>query len=106
MNRAAASRGPTAKSYLAGYLLAMLLTTIPFALVAVGGVSAAVTLGIVFVAAIAQVLVHLRCFLHLGFSRANGWHLISLVFTAIIVMIVAAGTLWIMYNLRTNMMPR
>lgn len=105
MNQSSASSRPTAKSYVTGYLLAILLTAIPFALVAAGGLSDSVTLGIIAVAAVVQLVVHLRYFLHLTFSRGHEWLLISLLFTGIVIVIVAGGTVWIMSNLDGNMMP-
>lgn len=105
MNKVAEFPVFTAKSYLAGYLLAMLLTAIPFALVAAGRLAQPVTLTIIAVFAILQILVHLRYFLHLKLSRGSEWQLIALVFTGIIMLIAAAGTIWIMSNLTANMTP-
>jgi len=54
--------------------------------------------------AVVQILVHTICFLHLNTRAEGGWTLMAYAFTAVIVLIVIAGSLWIMYHLNTNMM--
>ena len=54
--------------YLIGAGLSALLTILAFAAVALG-LSRGVALGIIGVSAVAQVIVQLRCFLHIDFSR-------------------------------------
>jgi cytochrome o ubiquinol oxidase operon protein cyoD len=60
---------------------------------------------VIVLAAIAQILVHTVCFLHVNTSSEGGWTLMAYVFTAVIVLIVISGSLWIMYHLNANMMP-
>ena len=55
--------------------------------------------------AVVQVIVHTVCFLHVNPRAEGGWTLMAYIFTAVIVLIVIAGSLWIMYHLNTNMMP-
>jgi len=55
--------------------------------------------------AVVQILVHTVCFLHVNTQAQGGWTLIAYVFTAVIVLITIAGSLWIMYHLNSNMMP-
>ncbi|MFO1417911.1 MAG: cytochrome o ubiquinol oxidase subunit IV [Methylotetracoccus sp.] len=90
--------------YLTGFVLAVVLTVIPFGVVAAKALPAAAMHGLIVTCAIAQVLVHLRYFLHLGFSRGNAWLMISLVFTFVIGALMVGGTLWIMYDLNAEMM--
>jgi cytochrome o ubiquinol oxidase operon protein cyoD len=52
-----------------------------------------------------QVLVHLVYFLHLDSKSEGGWNMVAIVFSAIIILIVVVGSLWIMWNLNYNMMP-
>ena len=59
----------TIKPYLVGVVLALVLTAIPFGLVAARTLSPIQIFVVISAAAIAQVLVHLRCFLHLDFNR-------------------------------------
>ncbi|MBM3929066.1 MAG: cytochrome o ubiquinol oxidase subunit IV, partial [Sphingomonadales bacterium] len=63
------------------------------------------TVAVVVAAAIAQILVHTVYFLHVNTTSEGGWTLMSYAFAAVIVLIVIAGSLWIMYHLNTNMMP-
>jgi len=97
------SRG-SLKSYLTGFVLALILTAIPFALVMSGGWSPAVTLIGIFSAAVVQILVHLHYFLHLDTSSASRWNVLALMFTLLILTLFVGGTLWIMHNLNYRMM--
>ncbi|MGA7875275.1 MAG: cytochrome o ubiquinol oxidase subunit IV [Desulfoferrobacter sp.] len=99
---AGASTG-SLKSYLTGFILAIVLTLIPFALVMGGVVSPAATLAGIFSAAIVQILVHLHYFLHLDTSSAARWNLMAALFTLLILALFVGGTLWIMYNLQFRM---
>jgi cytochrome o ubiquinol oxidase operon protein cyoD len=54
--------------------------------------------------AVAQILVHMICFLHMSAKSENGWTLMALLFTIVIVGITLSGSLWVMYHLNTNMM--
>jgi len=60
---------------------------------------------IVVAFAAVQIVVHTIFFLHVNTRAEGGWTLMAYVFTAVIVLIVLAGSLWIMYHLNTNMMP-
>lgn len=96
----------TRRGYLIGFLLSVVLTAVPFWLVMTGVLQNAQTTAIVIVAfAVVQILVHTICFLHVNTRAEGGWTLMAYVFTAVIVLIVIAGSLWIMYHLNTNMMP-
>ena len=59
----------------------------------------------VFGLGILQALLQLVFFMHLGLEDRPYWHLILFLFTATIVIIVIAGTIWIMSNLAYNLMP-
>ena len=63
-----------------------------------------VPLGLV-VLAIAQMGVHLVFFLHITSGPDNTNNVLALAFGVLIVIIVAAGSLWIMFNLNDNMVP-
>lgn len=94
------------RSYLLGFALSAVLTAIPFWLVMARPIeSLAVTSVLIIAFAVAQILVHTVCFLHVNTQNEGGWTLIAYVFTAVILFITIAGSLWIMYHLNTNMMP-
>ena len=95
----------TKRSYLVGFLLSVVLTAIPFWLVMAGTLSPTATAVIVIAMAVVQILVHTVCFLHVNTRAEGGWTLIAYAFTAVLLVIMIAGSVWIMYHLNTNMMP-
>ena len=97
------SRG-SLRTYLTGFVLSLILTAIPFALVMSGTWSPAVTLAGIFSAGLVQILVHLHYFLHLDTSSAVRWNVLAIIFTLLIMFIFVGGTLWIMSNLNYRMM--
>ncbi len=97
------SRG-SLQSYLTGFVLALILTAIPFALVMSGALPFSATLAGIFVAGIVQILVHLHYFLHLDTSSAAGWNMLAMLFTLAIMVLFVGGSIWIMFNLYYRMM--
>lgn len=95
----------TLKGYLTGFVLAAILTVIPFWLV-MGDVftSDAVTTVVVLAFAAVQIFVHMVYFLHMNSKSEGGWNLMAMLFTLIIVVVTLAGALWVMYNMNANMM--
>lgn len=94
------------KGYVVGFLLSVVLTAIPFWLVMTKalptpGMTAAVILGFAAV----QIVVHMIYFLHMNAKIEGGWSMLALIFTAALVLIMLAGSIWVMYHLNTNMMP-
>ncbi len=98
-----ASRGSFG-SYATGFILAIVLTVLAFALVMSGVLSRPATLFGIFGLAIVQMLVHLHYFLHLDTSSAARWNVLAMLFTLLILIIFVGGTIWIMYNLNYRMM--
>jgi cytochrome o ubiquinol oxidase operon protein cyoD len=92
------------RPYLIGLALALLLTAIPFALVATHALPRLTTLVVIAIAAVIQVLVHLRFFLHLSLRSTPQENLIALAFAAVLIVLMVGGTLWIMFNLHHRMM--
>lgn len=94
------------RRYLTGFALALVLTVIPFALVGLRvDWSSWALLTVIALCAVAQILVHLSYFLHLNLSAGARWNLLSLIFTALILVIMAGGTVWILVNLHMRLMP-
>ena len=77
MERAPAGHAPGLKSYLTGFALALILTAIPFALVATSALPPRPMLIVIAIAAIIQVLVHLRYFLHLDLTTTPRENLLA-----------------------------
>lgn len=93
------------KSYLIGFVLSVILTAIPFALVMTKAASPDILIPAVMLIGAVQMLVHLVYFLHMNRSSSQLWNNSAFVFAVIIVGILVVGSLWIMYHLNMNMMP-
>lgn len=90
-------------SYVWGIALALLLSVVPFVLVhwfpAIPRLSVFIVIGVF---ALVQMLVHFRFFLHIGF-RQNREDLQLLLFSALLLVIMVGGTVWIMASLAQRM---
>lgn len=96
----------TMKDYVTGFVLAVILTAIPFWMVMNKSISSSATLGIVLLAfAAVQIVVHIKYFLHMNGKSEGGWNMLAMIFTIVIVVITLSGSLWVMYHLNHNMMP-
>ena len=96
----------TRRDYVTGFLLSLVLTAIPFALVMSGVIAdTRITAAIIMVFAMVQIVVHMIYFLHMNARSENGWTLMALIFTIIIIVIGLAGSLWVMVNMNYHMMP-
>ncbi len=96
----------TIAGYVNGFVLSVVLTAIPFALVMSGGVvSSGVTALVILAFAAVQIVVHMVYFLHMNTRSEQGWSMLALIFTTVLVVIMLSGSLWVMYHLNTNMMP-
>ncbi len=94
----------TAKEYVTGLILSIVLTIIPFALVMSGSASAAVAIAVILICAVAQLLVQAIFFLHMNGSSEQSWNLMTGVYTVMIFVIVLIGSLWIFTHLHHNML--
>jgi cytochrome o ubiquinol oxidase operon protein cyoD len=97
--------GASLLSYTVGLVLAILATIASFVVSQTPLLwPPGITVGLV-VLAIAQIGVHLVFFLHLGSGPDHTNNILALAFGLLIVVIVIAGSLWIIANLNANMMP-
>lgn len=92
------------KSYLTGFVLAVILTVIPFWMVMNGSFTPLMTGVVVAVTAVLQMLVHLVFFLHLNHSSEQRWNVNAAAFTLVVIGIIVIGTLWVMWNMNFHMM--
>ena len=94
------------RSYLIGFVLSVILTAIPFWLVMTGALDnkQATALSIMALAVV-QIVVHMVFFLHMNSKSEDGWTMMALIFTLILVVITLTGSLWVMYHLNITMMP-
>ena len=91
--------------YLLGFGLSVVLTAVPFALVMTGALSKQWSVLVVSLLAAVQVVVHMVFFLHMNRRAEQGWSMMALIFTTIVVVIAISGSLWVMYHMNLNMMP-
>ena len=97
----------TVRSYVTGFVLSVILTAISFGVVMGGGFEdRLLTAAVVVVSAVAQVIVQMVYFLHMNTRSDEGWTFMALVFTLVVLVIMIAGSLWVMYHLNANMMPQ
>jgi cytochrome o ubiquinol oxidase subunit IV len=101
---AAVSGGSKVRPYIIGFVLSVILTLIPFALVMGRAYPRRLVVAGIVGAALVQAGVHLRCFLHLDASPSACWNNLALLVTLLIIILFVGGSLWIMYNLNYRMM--
>jgi cytochrome o ubiquinol oxidase operon protein cyoD len=89
-----------------GFVLSVILTAIPFWLV-MGEVIAdkQVTAVLIMGLGLVQIVVHMIFFLHMDTKSEGGWNMMALLFTVVLVLIALSGSLWVMHNLNSYMMP-
>ncbi len=92
------------KSYLVGFVLSVVLTAIPFWAVMSHSFEKSTTLAIVVATALVQILVHLKYFLHLDFSKEGKINTFSFLFTALIIVMVVGLSVWIILEANALMM--
>ena len=92
------------KSYIVGFVCAILLTCIAYFLVVDRVLSGTLLVWALMGLALVQVLVQLVFFLHFGQGKEAKWNNAAFYFMLIVLVILVIGSLWIMQNLNYNMM--
>lgn len=92
------------RTYAIGYALALALTGAAFAAVHWPSFPPRTTLCVVFGLALVQMIVHLRCFLHVSLRRSSRDDLLLILFSTLIVILMVSGTIVIIANLHGRMM--
>ncbi len=90
------------KAYIWGTALALVLTLLPFSLVHGAALTGLPMLSVIGACALLQIVVHFRFFLHIGYQR-NREDLQLILFSTLLLVIMVAGTLWIMASLAVRM---
>jgi cytochrome o ubiquinol oxidase operon protein cyoD len=93
------------QSYIMGFVLSLLLTGLSFGAVMSGLVPHSMILSAIVIFAVAQLLVQLVFFLHLGASPEQRDNTVIFVLTALLIATIVSGSLWVMHNADENMMP-
>ncbi|WP_048307386.1 cytochrome o ubiquinol oxidase subunit IV [Halomonas sp. PR-M31] len=92
------------RDYCIGGVLALLLTMLAFALVAWNIFESWNRLISLSLLAIIQVIVHFRYFLHIDLRKSHRDELQLILFTGLILFLMAGGTVWILWNLHFRML--
>lgn len=87
-----------------GYVLAVLLTLAAFAVVYWRLLPPRQGFAVILLLGLVQVIVHLRCFLHIDLERPARADLNLILFSLFIIALMVGGTLVILFDLRTRMM--
>jgi cytochrome o ubiquinol oxidase subunit IV len=95
----------TTGGYVVGFVLSVILTAIPFWLVMGKVLPDGMTGPIILGFAAVQMVVHMIYFLHMNAKVEGGWSMLALLFTVVILVILLAGSIWVMYHMNANMMP-
>ncbi|MCY4756490.1 cytochrome o ubiquinol oxidase subunit IV [Pelomonas aquatica] len=94
------------KGYATGFILSVILTAIPFWLVMAKVLPSPKMTGFVILGfAAVQMVVHMVYFLHMNAKVEGGWSMLALLFTVALVVIMLAGSVWVMVHMNANMMP-
>ncbi|MGI9521750.1 MAG: cytochrome o ubiquinol oxidase subunit IV [Hyphomicrobiaceae bacterium] len=91
-------------SYIYGLVAALILTALPFGMVAFDILTGLTALWLIAACAIIQIVVHFRYFLHIDLRKQKREDLDLIIFTTFLLSIMVAGTIWIMTSLQGRMM--
>ena len=91
-------------AYLTGFALALGLTVVPFAMVWSGAFATVTTIAVIAVLGTIQIAVHVRYFLHVDGSLEHREERHLLIFSALLLFLMAAGTVWVVLNMNMRMM--
>lgn len=94
----------TLKSYTAGFLASIALTLAAYAVVAGGFLSGRAAVAAILVLAVAQLVVQMLLFLHVGSETGPRLNLASFVLAVALILIIVLGSVWIMGHLNYRMM--
>lgn len=92
------------KEYVTGLILSIVLTLIPFGLVAFSNLSSGIVMSVIIVCAIAQLLVQAVFFLHMNGDSSQAWNMTSAIYVIFTVIFLVIGTIWIFNHLSHNML--
>lgn len=93
-------------SYVIGFILSLVFTFIPYYLVVYQSVTGVWLLGTIIGFGVAQMIVQVVFFLHLGRKPRPYWEIGFLFATVGAIFVVVVGSIWIMHHLHYNMTPK
>ncbi len=94
----------TLRAYLTGFIACVILTSLSFYLVVGEVLSGQLLYHTLTALAVAQAVVQLRLFLHVGQEPKPRWESIIFCVMVFMLLVIAIGTLWIMHDLNERTM--
>lgn len=94
------------KPQILGFVLSLILTFAAYRIVTEGHLSDGQLIVTLCGLAVVQAVLQLIFNLHLGLESKPRWNLITFLFTALVIIIIVGGSVWIMDNLNYNLMPK
>jgi cytochrome o ubiquinol oxidase operon protein cyoD len=91
--------------YVIGFAVCTVLTSASFGAVMTGLLPRSFVMAALVVLCVAQLLVQLVFFLHLGSAPDQRSNTGIFICTALLIAIIVAGSLWVTHNANANMMP-
>lgn len=92
------------KAYVTGFLASLILTAVSFLLVVMKWMTGGALIYTIVALALVQAAVQLIFFLHLGKEDTPRWESVAFYFMVVVLIIVVAGSLWIMFDLNSRVM--
>jgi cytochrome o ubiquinol oxidase subunit IV len=93
------------KGYVIGMILSLLLTLLSFGAVMTHVVPRSLGLTAIVALCVAQLIVQLVYFLHIGTARDQRSNAGIFICTAFLIAVIVGLSLWVMHNANVNMMP-
>lgn len=93
------------RSYISGFVSAVALTLIAFAIAAKHSIAGNKLIAILLGLAMVQFAFQMLFFLHIGRESKPRWKQLVLVLMLVFVLIVVLGSIWVMYSLNYRMTP-
>jgi cytochrome o ubiquinol oxidase operon protein cyoD len=91
--------------YVIGFAVSIVLTLASFGAVMTGLLPRTAVMGVLVLLCVAQLLVQLVFFLHLGSAPDQRSNTGIFICTALLIAIIVGGSLWVTHNANANMMP-
>jgi len=93
------------RGYVIGLVLSLVLTLASFGAVMANVLPEGIGLAVIVVLCVAQLVVQLVWFLHIGAAREQRANAAIFLCTAFLIAVIVGLSLWVMHNANDNMMP-
>lgn len=94
------------KAYLIGFMLSLVLTCASFGLVAAHALESSQLIFAIIGLALLQAFIQFLYFFHIGKEAKPRWESFAFYCMLVILFIIVAGSLWVMHDLNSRMMPQ